>query len=122
MMVVLDGGTDTDAPELARLTGQLRGQLLELSVDTVELERSEEIPEGAKPLDPVTIGALVVTLGPAVLEAAVALVDRWLAHRPVRSAKLTIGGDSIELTQATAADQQRLVEAFVARHATPSGS
>jgi hypothetical protein len=121
MTVVLEGGSDTDAAELARLTGQLRGQLLELDVETVELARGEEIPEGAKPLDPVTIGALVVTVGPAALEAAVALVDRWLSHRPVRSAKLTIAGDTIELTEATAADQQRLVDAFIARHATPPG-
>lgn len=116
LMVVLDGGSDTDAPELAELTGQLRRQLLELDVETVELARSAEVPEGAKPLDAVSLGALVVTAGPGMVTAVVGLVRKWLAHRPVRSAKLTIDGDSIELSGATAAEQERLIAAFVDRH------
>lgn len=115
-MVVLDGGSDTDALELAELTGQLRRQLLELDVETVEPVRSAEVPEGAKPLDAMSIGALVVAAGPGVLKAVVGLVGEWLAHRPVRSAKLTIDGDSIELSDATAAERKQLIAAFVDRH------
>jgi hypothetical protein len=116
LTVVLDGGTDTDARELAELTGQLRRQLLELDVETVELARSTEVPEGAKPLDAMSRGVLVVTAGPGLLKAVVGLVGEWLAHRPVRSAKLTIDGDSIELSDATAAEQEQLLAVFVDRH------
>jgi hypothetical protein len=116
LAVVLDGGSDTDAPELAALTGQLRRRLLELDVETVELARSAEVPEGAKPLDAESIGALVVTAAPGLLEAVVALVGQWLTSRPVRSAKLTIDGDSIELSDATAAQQEQLIAAFIDRH------
>jgi hypothetical protein len=119
LTVVLDGGSDADALELAELTGQLRRQLLELDVDTVELARSAEVPEGAKPLDAVSIGALVVTAGPGLLKTVVGLVGKWLARRPVRCAKLTIDGDSIELSDATAAEQQQLIAAFVDRHSRP---
>jgi hypothetical protein len=56
LTVVLDGGSDTDAPELAELTGQLRRRLLELDVERVELVRSAEVPVRAKPLDAVSIG------------------------------------------------------------------
>jgi len=93
--------------------------LLELDVETVELVRSTDVPEGAKPLDAVSIGALVVTAGPGLLKTVVELVGKWLARRPVRGAKLTIGGDTIELSEATAAEQQQLIAAFVDRHSRP---
>lgn len=116
LTVVIDGSADTDDSELADLAGQLRRQLLELDVESVDLARSDEVPDGAKPLDVVSVGALVVTLASGTLKAVVLLMDRWLQHRPVRGVKVTIGDDSIELTDASEAAQQRLVHAFVERH------
>jgi hypothetical protein len=114
--VVLDGGPGTDEAEVAKLAGQLRRQLLGLDVESVELARTGDVPSGAKPLDPVSVGALVVTLAAGALKAVVAVVDLWLRHRPVRGVRLTIGRDTIEITDASEAAQQRLVEAFVDRH------
>jgi hypothetical protein len=116
LTLAIDGGPDTDAREVSELTAQLRQRLLELDVDTVELVRSDEIPEGAKPGDAINLGALLVTLAPTILPAVVGLLKDWLAHRPVRTAKVTIDGDSIELTRASSEDQARLVEAFAERH------
>jgi hypothetical protein len=117
LTLVVDGGSNTDAQEVSALTAQLRQRLLELDVERVELVRSSDIPIGAKPVDAVTIGALTVTLAPALVQAVVELVKSWLGSRPVRSAKVTIDGDSIELTHASQADQDRLTQAFVDRHA-----
>ena len=118
LTVVIDGGSASDAEELDALTGQLRRQLLELDVDTVEPARTEDVPAGAKPMDVVSIGALVVTLGPAALKAVVSLVERWLEHRPVRSVKLTLGDDTLEITDVDDEDQDELIDAFLARHET----
>jgi hypothetical protein len=60
-----------------------------------------------------------VTAGPGLLKAVAGLVGEWLARRPVRSARLTIGGDTLELSVATAAEEEQLIEAFVARHSRP---
>jgi hypothetical protein len=35
--------------------------------------------------------------------------------------RLELDGDALELSQASAADQERLIELFVARHATREG-
>jgi hypothetical protein len=118
LTVVLDGAAETDAHEVTDLTGQLRRQLLGLEVEAVEPVRNDDVPDGAKPLDAVSVGALVVTCTSGALRAVVMLVDKWLAHRPVRGAKLTIGDDSIELTDVSAADQQRLLQAFVDRNSS----
>ena len=39
-----------------------------------------------------------------------------------RTVRLEIDGDALELSQASAADQERLVELFVSRHATGQGA
>lgn len=116
--LVIDGEVDTDPEEVSRLTAQLRRRLLELDVTNVEFVRSGEVPEGAKPVDAVAIGALVISAAPAVLQAVVGLVKSWLEAKPVRNAKVTIGGDSIELIGASEVEQERLVRAFIERHST----
>lgn len=117
LTLVVDAGSATDAEELSSLTTQLRQRLLELDVHEVELVRTAQLPEGAKPVDVVTIGALTVTLAPPLVQAVVELVKAWLSSRPIRSAKVTIDGDSIELTDASEAEQERLTKAFIDRHA-----
>jgi hypothetical protein len=86
-----------------------------LCIASVKPVRGGEIRPGAKPADPVTVGALVVTLVPALLQAAVSLVEAWASQRRVRSVKVTIGGDSIELIEP---GTERLVDVFLDRHAT----
>lgn len=117
LTLVIDGGSETDAEEVSNLTTQLRQRLLELNVHKVELVRTAELPEGAKPVDAVTIGALTVSLAPPLLQAVVELVRAWLSSRPIRSAKVTIDGDSIELTGVSEIAQERLTQAFIDRHA-----
>jgi hypothetical protein len=114
--LAVDGGDDTDARELADLTAQLRRRLLELDVERVELVHSEDIPPGAKPAEAIAIGALVVTTAPAALKAVVGLVDSWLRNRPVRSATVTIDGDSMELAKISRTEQQQLLQAFLDKH------
>ena len=114
--LAVQGAPDSDAAELDELTSQLRSRLLELDVDDVERARGGAIPEGARAVDPVTLGALVVTLAPAVLQAVVSLVETWTKHRRVGGVTLTIDGSTLELKEASQAEQDRLVELFVAQH------
>lgn len=117
LTVAIDGGPDSDAEEVDALTAQLRRRLLELDVDEAEPLRAGEVPEGAKVVEPMTLGALAVTLGPPVLKAAVGLIEAWSRQRPVRNVQVTIGGDTIDLAGASADEQRKLVDLFVARHA-----
>src|SRR5437879_1325102 len=91
-ILVLEGDTDTDAEELTALTAQLRWRLLELDVESVESVREGEVPLGAKPIDVVSVGAIVVMLSTAAVPAVVRLMEGWL-QRPVLRIKVTIGGD-----------------------------
>jgi hypothetical protein len=71
------------------------------------------------------VGGLLVGLGSAAqgLSAVISAIKAWLtrgekSHRGVR---LEIGGDVLELSEATTADQDRLIGLFISRHA-PGGS
>src|SRR5690606_11290538 len=97
MRLVLTGSRDSDQEELDGLTLQLRERLLELDVDDVALDRSGAVPDGAKPVDAVAVGALAVTALPFALRAALDLVRTWIENRPVRTVSITLGEDTLEL-------------------------
>ena len=111
---------DTDSEELAALVQRLRAELLDLDVDRVEPLTAGEAPEGAKGVELLALGVLVVqfVLQPGVLTSIVDGVRSWLQRQSVRSVKLTLDGDSLEVTGVSSEEQDRLVELWIARNAT----
>ena len=118
LTLAIEGTPDSDREELAHLTGQLRSQLLELDVERVDLVRGGQAPPGSKVVDPITIGAIIITLAPTVIQAVVGLVQNWHKDHPVSSIKVTLGDDSVELANASPEQLEQLTRAFIARHAT----
>jgi hypothetical protein len=114
-----------DAERLAALTGYLRTDLLHLDVEEVTAPRAGQVPPGARAVDPGAVGALLVTLGQSAdsLHAVVSAVRDWLrrGQGPQRRVRLELDGDVLELSQASSADQERLIELFVSRHGAGDG-
>ncbi|MFE2162893.1 hypothetical protein ACFW9M_34475 [Streptomyces lydicus] len=115
--VVLVSTEDSYPEELEAYTLDLRKRLLELDVDDVVLASSPADVQGAKPGDVIAAGALVVTALPFVLSKVVRLVEKWIEHRPVRTAFLTIGEDILDLNALSSADQRRVIDGWLARQA-----
>jgi Effector Associated Constant Component 1 len=111
---------EADAGELDEATLQLRRELLELDVEDVKRPSAGPPPPGTRAVDAGLVGSLVVTASRELVGAVVRAVAGWLARRPDRSVKLAIGDDSIEVTDPSAEEQRRLIEAFLARHAPAS--
>jgi hypothetical protein len=116
LTLVIERGPDVDAEELDHLARQLRDQLLQLDVEDVQALRDGEAPPGSKAVDPASVGAMVVTLATAAIPGVIGIVQGWLRGRPAAGVKVTLGRDSIELTNATAAEIEQLTRAFLARH------
>lgn len=116
LLVDLGVDRDEDAAELDEATRQLQRELLELDVEDVQRVRDGTPPPGARAVDAAILGSLAVTAGKEVLEAVVRAIVQWIGRRADRSVKLTIGDDSIEVSNVSAEDQRRLVESFLARH------
>jgi hypothetical protein len=120
LSVELQAGPDADAEELAELAGRLRAELLDLDVDSVQQPERGAAPEASKSGGWLAVGELAVQLvtSPEVLASIIAAVRSWLGRNSARSAKLTIGGDTIEVSGMSSAEQDRLIDLWVARHAT----
>lgn len=109
----------TDAEELFQLMGRLREELLDLDVDSVQLAARDEVPAGSKGAGLLASGGLLIRIaaGHDVLQALVAGVRSWLQRQRAHSVKLTLDGDSLEVTGISSAEQDRLIELWVTRHA-----
>lgn len=110
----LDPGADE--AELEGRTLDLREELLELDVEEVRPPSAGPAPDGTRAVDAALLGTLVVTLGQEAIGTVVRAVAGWLSRGGSHSVKLTLGDDSIELSDVSAADQRRMLETFLARH------
>ncbi len=112
-----------DDQELDKLSDSLRQELLELDVDSVSRPAGGQAPDGSKGLDLAAVGALLVALKSSVEVATqvVSAVRSWMRRTkaPTQTLKLTMNGQTLELSAATQDQQQQLVDAFVSAAATP---
>jgi hypothetical protein len=114
---------DADAERLAVLTGYLRAELLRLDVvEEVSALPAGEPPPGARVFGVATVGALLVAFGQSFegLRSVVSVIRDWLNRGAGtgRTLRLELDGDTLELSQASEADQERLIELFIRKHAT----
>lgn len=118
LAVEVDAAADTDAEELAQLTCRLREELLGLDVEAVYPVSGGDLPDSSKGIGLLAAGALVVRfmLRQEILESIIDNIRSWLGRQRARSIKLTLDGDSLELTRVSTKEQDRLVELWVMRH------
>ena len=93
------GQPDADAEALDQATRRLRTELKDLSVDSVSLATEGQRPPGAKGGDPVTLGALTITLAPVIVPALIELLKSWMARKEGRTVVIrkTVGETSTEI-------------------------
>jgi hypothetical protein len=105
-----------DDEELAALGARLREELLDLDVDAVDPLPEDAAPDGAKGVAALA-GALLVRIGSGVgLRAVVDTLLRW-ARASRRDVEVTVAGDTLRLTGVTSEQQDKIIDAWLARHA-----
>jgi hypothetical protein len=94
----IDAG-EIDPERLDRLTRQLRSELLNLEVETVDFVQEDQLPEGAKAADAITLGALAVAVLPNFLPKLVEFLQSWTLRGEGCKVKVKsqVGDRSIEL-------------------------
>ena len=108
---------DADTEEIDRLTSDLRLELLELDVDSVSQASAGPAPPDSKGLELAAIGTLLVYAKSSLplVNAVVSAVRAWLRRDASsgRTLKVTVDGKTLELSAATADQQQQVVDEFL---------
>lgn len=119
VLVHLDTTQEVDPESLQEGTLQLRRELLELDIASVEALSVGHAPEGARGGDVTSIGHLVVTAATssALLAALVKTIQSWLERHKDKSVRLEIGKDVLEIKGLSSEDQIQLVQQWIERHA-----
>lgn len=110
-----------DAEHLEELARALREEILTLDVESVVPRSAGEAPPSTRAVDAAAVGALVVSVSPA-LEAMARLVTTvvdWLRRGGTeRTVRLKIGNDELELSGVSSATQQQLATDWIRSHAS----
>src|SRR6266536_4572468 len=107
--VRLEPDSEADAEEADRLARRLRAELTELDLDLTAVADGE-LPLGAKGVDPVTVGSLMVAFSASggVFTGLVETLKDWLGRQPGKHRiKVTIDGDTLELERAAPTERQQ---------------
>ena len=83
----LEGG---DATELDELTRQLRAEVEELNIDSVERVPAGDAPAGTKSADLSAIGQMAITLAPAIIPPLFELLKSWVDRKPSTPVKIKV--------------------------------
>jgi hypothetical protein len=114
--LTLDAGPEADLEELAELTQQLRGELLDLDVEAVDLVSAGDSPAKAKG-DPITWGMLGLTfVSGGGLVALINLLQTWLIRHGPSSVTVKLGDDEITVTDRPTEQQQQVINTWLRRH------
>jgi hypothetical protein len=113
-----EGADEERLDEVARL---LRRSLAELEDVRVEAVTTGSAPEGARGMDVAAVGTVVATVGDLAvhLGPVLAAIREWLdrSARLPRSVRIELGGDVLELSNASPGQQDEVIGLFVQRHA-----
>jgi hypothetical protein len=117
LVIEIDIGGQPDPEHLADATYHLRRELGQLDLERVGTPPADPAPAGARGVDLVAIGTILVTLGQVPQLADVLMVlTEWLSRDARRSARVELDGDVLEVTGVSARDQRRLIDDWLWRH------
>jgi hypothetical protein len=90
--------------------------LLDLDVTAVNWGNTGAQPESTKGVAGLAKALIVRFVSSDALRAVVSAVRNWAA-RTNRTVEVSVGGDVLKLTGVTSAQQEKIIDAWLARHA-----
>lgn len=113
---------DSDAREIDELAGRLHRELLQLDVEAVERVSEGVPPEGARAIDVLAIGSLVVKIASSgAIPKLVGVLRRWMAADDNRTLKLQVGTAVFEAKGVSPENIETALTSFLQENATQSG-
>ena len=111
----LEDGSDSDLDELSR---QLRAEVEELNIDSIEQVSAGAAPTGTKAADFAAIGQMAITLAPTIIPPLFGLLKSWVERKPSTPVKIKVkvGRRTAQIeydpTKTSAEDLETLIRAL----------
>ena len=119
MLLRIDFEGAADMEDLEISTSALRKDLAELPIEEIaSVRKSAEV--GTRGIDAAEVSALLVSAKPTIdlLTAIVSTIGSWLRRNTlVRTCRLEINGDALDLAGLSEDDLRRYADAWIALHA-----
>ncbi len=110
LILQISSGRNADAQRIDQLTRSLLHELKNLKLNSVELQKAGKLPEGAKAVDPVTIGSIAVTVISAGLPGLIGFVQSWVLRGNDTHVKLKVGEVELEFTSQNPLTPQEILQ------------
>src|SRR5512138_1710638 len=107
IQVLADGATEE---ELDQMTRGLLAELQDMDVERAELAKGGAAPDGAKAVDPVTTGSIIMAVLPGLLPRVIEGIQSWAMRGSNRTVKFKgrIAGQPVDF-EGSGDDLQRLL-------------
>ena len=104
--------------EIAKLSQQLRSELLKLNIENVDYHRKENLVNGTKAGDIISWETLIITLAASgsVISTLINFILGWVKRNEGRGVTLELNGNKLEVTGLSANEQKELVEIWLKRN------
>ena len=79
-----------DINELDELSRQLRAEMEDLKVDSVDWVSEGAAPEGTKAVDSAAVGQMIVALAPTIIPPLFELLKSWVERKPSTPVKIKV--------------------------------
>jgi hypothetical protein len=112
LMLSIGAMSAVDEQELAELTQNLREDLMETGVESVEQVRGAEATAGSKG-DAVTLATIAVALAPTALTGLINMLQSWLTRHERTSITLKRGDEVLTVTGTLSKDQQQVIAGWL---------
>jgi hypothetical protein len=108
---------DVSTEMLDELAIAVREELLDTEVESVSSATNGPAPDDSRALDATVVGELVVVLGSSatLLRSVLGVLKAWRERNRPRRVEVRIADERLVLSDATEAEQERLVDEFIHR-------
>ena len=109
---------DGDTAELDELMQQLRAEIRELEIDSMEQVQLGEAPPGTKGMDMAALGHTAISLAPTLIPPLFDLLKSWIQRKPSTpvTIRVKVGKKTTEIeydpTKTSAKDLEALIKAL----------
>jgi len=114
LKIILAVPYSDDVELLEQITCQIKSEIEELHIESIEHDKANGVPSGVKGIEPVIAGQIMLTLAPVIIPPLFELLKTWVARQPTPiKIRVKVGRRSTEVEYDPATISQKELEKLI---------